>query len=150
MIRHRGSVEGVNPSELARLVLATARVLADSERTDEIHVAEELTGRARFAELRRTLFGDAEARALLAERPGCLVLDAQVRDFDSPDHLAIFACICARHPVLLLVDRGDVPIAVRAIKDGAADVFEKPCRDERLLESIKRATAAAEDAETDR
>jgi len=84
------------------------------------------------------------------ERHGCLVLDARVRDFTSSDHRAIFACMCARHPVLLLVDRGDVPIAVRAIKDGAADVFEKPCRDESLLESIKRVTAAAEDAGTDR
>ena len=83
-------------------------------------------------------------------RRGCLVLDARVRDFSSPDHLAIFARMCARHPVLLLVDRGDVPIAVRAIKDGAADVLEKPYRNKSLLESIKRATTTAEDTETDR
>ena len=93
---------------------------------------------------------DAWAEADRPERKGCLVLDARARDFSCPDSLAAFSCICARRPVLLLVDRGDVPIAVRAIKDGAADVFEKPYRDERLLEGIKRSAAAAQDAEADR
>jgi FixJ family two-component response regulator len=84
------------------------------------------------------------------ERRGCLVLDARARDFICPDCRAKFACMCATRPVLLLIDRGDVPIAVRAIRDGALDVFEKPYRDESLLERIKHAAAAAEVAETDR
>jgi ubiquinone biosynthesis protein COQ4 len=44
-------------------------VLLDSERTAEIHVAEELTGRRRFASIRRAAFQGEEARALLADRP---------------------------------------------------------------------------------
>jgi ubiquinone biosynthesis protein COQ4 len=55
--------------DTGRLLQATLRVLADSERTDEIHVAEELTGRGRFAALRREAFTSAEGRTLLAERP---------------------------------------------------------------------------------
>lgn len=59
----------MNLWEIGRLAQATARVLADSERTDEIHVAEELTGRAFFAAGRRSLFEEREGRALLRDRP---------------------------------------------------------------------------------
>ena len=44
---------------------------------------------------------------------------------------------------LLLIDRGDVPIAVRAMRVGAVDVLEKPYRDVNLLERVMRAAAAA-------
>lgn len=80
------------------------------------------------------------------ERQGCLVLEARVCDFTDLERTARFASICARRPVLLLVERGDVPIAVRAIKGGAMDVLEKPYRDENLLARIKRVAAAAPDA----
>lgn len=56
-------------SEGLRLGLAVLRVLADSERTEEIHVAEELTGWRRFERIRRTLFDSSEGRELLADRP---------------------------------------------------------------------------------
>jgi ubiquinone biosynthesis protein COQ4 len=59
----------MTPQEVTRLGLAVVRVLADSERTGEIHVAEELTGRGRFERLRRTLFDSDEGAALLRDRP---------------------------------------------------------------------------------
>ncbi|MEE8581932.1 MAG: Coq4 family protein [Myxococcota bacterium] len=59
----------MNFREFLRLGKATAIVLADSERTEEIHVVEEITGRARFSEVRRLLFQGEEARALLRDRP---------------------------------------------------------------------------------
>ena len=77
---------------------------------------------------------------------GCLLLDARVSDFTDPESLARLTATCARLPVLLLVDRGDVPTAVRAIKGGAVDVLEKPLRGEYLLERIKLAAAAGQDA----
>ena len=91
-------------------------------------------------------------RWLEAGRPdqgGCLVLDAEATDFNGSEWLARFASVCARMPVLLLIDRGDVPIAVRAIRDGAADVLEKPYRHENLLDRIKR-VAAGQAADTSR
>ena len=66
--------------EVTRLGLALVRVLADSERTGEIHVAEELTGRGRFEQLRRTLFDGDESAALLRDRPE--LCDEQV-DYDA-------------------------------------------------------------------
>jgi FixJ family two-component response regulator len=71
------------------------------------------------------------------EVEGCLVLDAGA-ELVEPERLARYASLCARIPVLVLIDRGDVPTAVRAIKHGAAEVLEKPCRDGTLLACIKR------------
>lgn len=59
----------MTPRELVRLVRATAIVLRDSERTEEIHVAEELTSRSRMAALRDALFREGEGRELLRDRP---------------------------------------------------------------------------------
>ena len=55
----------MTPAEVLRIAQATGRVLADSTRTTEIHVVEELTGRARFGRLREEL-GNAE---ILSRRP---------------------------------------------------------------------------------
>jgi len=84
--------------------------------------------------------------AVQPERPGCLVLDARDRDLIGPQGLAKFVSICAKRPVLLLIERGDVPNAVRGLKGGAVDVLEKPCRDANLLERIKRAAGVRQDA----
>ena len=58
----------VTASELLLLARCTLRVLRDSEETDGIHVAEELTGRARYAAIRRELFAAGEGRELLHDR----------------------------------------------------------------------------------
>ena len=81
-----------------------------------------------------------------SERRGCLVLDTRARDLTGPERLERFASVCARRPVLLLIDRGDVPIAVSAVKHGAVDVLEKPLREADLLERVKRAAATERDA----
>ena len=59
----------MTPREVIRLTLATARTLADSERTSEIHVAEELTGRHLYTGIRDRQFGSPEAQDLLRDRP---------------------------------------------------------------------------------
>ena len=55
--------------ETYRVGLAVVRVLADSNRTDEIHRVEEITGRPRFRELLRQMADTPEGRRLLTERP---------------------------------------------------------------------------------
>ncbi len=59
----------MTPGELLRLARATARVLADSEQTAEIHVAEELTGRHLYPRIRATQFASQEASELLRDQP---------------------------------------------------------------------------------
>jgi len=76
------------------------------------------------------------------ERRGCLMFDAQVSDLDDQEREASLAASCAARPGVLITDRGDVPMAVRALKAGAMDVVQKPYRDENLLETIRQAMAA--------
>lgn len=86
---------------------------------------------------------DAWLETVPPARQGCLVLDTRTCDTTNPERHAGFPSVCAGRPVLLLIDRGDVPAAVRAIKDGAVDVLEMPCRDENALERIRRCIDAA-------
>ena len=42
-------------------------------------------------------------------------------------------------PIVFMTGHGDVPIAVKAMKDGAIDFLEKPFREETLLATLSRA-----------
>ena len=81
--------------------------------------------------------------AVPAAQPGCLVLDAPTEDLGDPERLALLTATCARLPVVVMVDRGDVPAAVSAIRAGVLDVVEKPLRNGNLLERIRKAVAAS-------
>lgn len=70
------------------------------------------------------------------QRRGCLVLDTHDFDLSSAESQSSFAAVCAAMTVILLNDRGDVPMAVIGLKCGAIDVVQKPYQDRRLLDSI--------------
>jgi FixJ family two-component response regulator len=78
------------------------------------------------------------------ENQACLVLDICPGDLLDPQRCAQFTAACARMPVVVVTDRGDVPAAVRALKGGAADVIQKPLQGQNLLERIERAVARNE------
>ncbi len=48
---------------------------------------------------------------------------------------------CGDLPVLVIVERGDVDIAVGALKRGAADILEVPAPDRTLVERIESLSA---------
>jgi FixJ family two-component response regulator len=63
------------------------------------------------------------------------------------DGLALMGALVERRiqiPVILATGFGDVPLAVRAMKAGAVDFIEKPCRLPELQDAIGRALAIAE------
>lgn len=63
-----------------RVLVAIGRVMADSERTDEIHLVEELTGQHRFIEFLEQTSSDPAVAALLADQPE---LCSEQVDFDA-------------------------------------------------------------------
>lgn len=73
---------------------------------------------------------------------GCLVLDVYKGDLGDAQQQARLATACTRMPGILIVDRGDVPMAVEAVKAGAMDIVQKPYADENLLSHIKQALQA--------
>ncbi|MGF1613674.1 MAG: response regulator transcription factor [Gammaproteobacteria bacterium] len=85
----------------------------------------------------------ADAHALLSmvgpETPGCLILDVRLPDMDGLS----LQCQLKRRgitmPVIFITGHGDIPMAVRAVSEGALDFLEKPFRDEVLLEGVRQA-----------
>ncbi len=75
--------------------------------------------------------------------PGCLVLDVRMPGMSGLDLQERLhergRCI----PIIVMTAFGDVPMAVRAMKFGAVHFFEKPVKDQELLDHIQ--TALAED-----
>ncbi len=59
----------MTPTEIFIVARAIVRTMRDSEQTQEIHKTEELTGRGRFAEIRRQDFSGVEGLELLRDRP---------------------------------------------------------------------------------
>lgn len=73
------------------------------------------------------------------DRNGCLVLDVRMPGMSGLELQARLKedGICL--PIIVITGHGDVPMAVRAMQEGAVDFIEKPFREQALWESIKKA-----------
>ena len=79
------------------------------------------------------------------QRAGCVVLDLRMEGMSG---LQVFDALRAQDSplvVIFLSGHGDIPMAVEAVQNGAFGWLEKPCSDERLLESIAKALQKAEE-----
>jgi FixJ family two-component response regulator len=73
------------------------------------------------------------------ERPGCLVLDVRMAQMSGPALQEELNARGARIPIVFISGHGDIPVAIKTIKDGAVDFVQKPYRDQQLLDSINEA-----------
>ena len=77
---------------------------------------------------------------LLAEiSPSCIITDVRMPGMIGIDLLRRLRELNIAVPVIVITGHGDVPLAVEAMKFGAADFFEKPFDDEVLLASVRSA-----------
>jgi RNA polymerase sigma factor (sigma-70 family) len=72
-------------------------------------------------------------------RPGCLVLDVRMKGMSGLDLQERLAYEPLHPPIIVVTGHGDVPMAVRAVKNGAVDFIEKPFNDQALLDAVHRA-----------
>jgi FixJ family two-component response regulator len=70
-------------------------------------------------------------------RPGCLVLDVRMPGMSGLELQRELRRKSAEIPVIIITGFGDVQVAVRAMKEGAVDVLEKPFNHDLLLETIQ-------------
>ncbi len=70
---------------------------------------------------------------------GVVVTDVRMPGKDGFDLLVRSKHIDPDLPVIVLTGEGDIPMAVRAINNGAYDFLEKPCPPRRLIASVERA-----------
>jgi two-component system response regulator FixJ len=72
---------------------------------------------------------------------GCVVSDVRMPGIDGLELLRRIKAARPSLPVVIITGHGDVPLAVEAMKLGAADFVEKPFDDERLIGVIQSALA---------
>lgn len=76
-----------------------------------------------------------------ATKPGCLILDIRMPGMSGLDLQHLLNEQDIQIPTIIITGHGDVPLAVRAMKEGAVDVIEKPFNDQTLLDSLAKAEA---------
>jgi two-component system response regulator FixJ len=87
--------------------------------------------------------------ALPDTRSSCIITDVRMPGLNGIDLLRRLKELKISVPVIVITGHGDVPLAVEAMKFGAADFLEKPFDDEVLLASV-RSALRQQDGETKR
>src|SRR3974390_863960 len=70
--------------------------------------------------------------------PSCLVLDVNLPGVNGLDVQQELGKSGAQLPIVFLTGHGDIPMAVRAVRAGAANFLTKPFDDEDLLNAIRQ------------
>ena len=74
-----------------------------------------------------------------SDAPACLVLDVRLPGLSGLDLQRELVRTEASIPIIFITGHGDIPMAVRAIKEGAIDFLAKAFRDQDLLDAIQHA-----------
>jgi two-component system CheB/CheR fusion protein len=112
---------------------------------DETHVCDAIRSVLEEEHQAIEVFPACEA-FLEAYHPGadaCLLLDADLPGMNGLELLRRLAVIHPQLPVIMITGKSGVPIAIEAMKAGAADFIEKPISRGALLASVNKALARA-------
>lgn len=71
--------------------------------------------------------------------PGCVILDVLMPLMGGMEVQQLLNARGIALPIIFLSAHGDLPMAVQAMKRGALDFLEKPCKDHELLDAVSRA-----------
>ncbi len=73
------------------------------------------------------------------DHAGCLILDVRMPGMDGLELQQALMARTSTLPIIILTGHGDVPMAVRAMSEGAFDFVQKPFNGPQLLERVKAA-----------
>jgi len=73
------------------------------------------------------------------EGHGCLLVDVRMPGLSGIELQSILNRKGASPPIIFITGHGDIPMSVRAIRDGAIDFIEKPFDDQVLIARIREA-----------
>src|ERR1700686_4211569 len=77
-------------------------------------------------------------------KSGCVITDVRMPEISGIELLRRLKELKIFLPVIVITGHGDVPLAVEAMKFGAADFLEKPFNDESLLAAVRSALSRHE------
>lgn len=115
---------------------------------DEPAIRDSLAMLLRSVDLESSTFADAKS-FLAAHKPRnhcCLVADVRMPGMSGLELQETLSARGAGLPVIIITGHGDISMAVRAMKAGAADFIEKPYHDQALLDAVHRALERAGDS----
>jgi two-component system response regulator FixJ len=110
---------------------------------DDEAVRDSLGALLQSAGYRTAVFSGAKKllEAMDGTWAGCIIADVRMPEMDGLELQQELVRRACPLPVIIVTGHGDIPLAVRAMKAGAADFLEKPFDDTALLESVGRAIA---------
>jgi len=108
---------------------------------DDAAVRDALDGLLRSVDLEGQLHGSVREflDQPLPDRPSCLVLDVRLPGQSGLDLQSALVRRGAEVPIIFITGHADVPMTVRAMKNGAVEFLSKPFRDQELLDAIQHA-----------
>ncbi len=108
---------------------------------DDASVLKAVARLLRSAEFKTALFSSPQ-QFLDEHDPdaaGCLVLDVAMPKLNGFELQQILATRGSELPIIFLTGNGDIPMSVRAMKQGAVDFLTKPVNDSDLISAIQNA-----------
>jgi FixJ family two-component response regulator len=87
------------------------------------------------------MFGAASEmlQSKLPDVASCLVLDVRLPGLSGLEFQTELAKANIHIPIIFLTGHGDIPMSVRAMKEGAVDFLTKPFRDQDMLDAVVKA-----------
>ena len=108
---------------------------------DDASMRESLSSLFRSVGMRVELFSSAQA-FLKHQRPNvpsCLVLDVRLPGLSGLELQRELGTHGSATPIIFITGHGDIPMSVRAMKEGAIEFLTKPFRDQDLLDAVQQA-----------
>jgi len=110
---------------------------------DEALIRDGIQSLVKSIGLRAQTFASA-ADFMLAKRPdapACLVLDVRMPGLSGLDLQRQLSAANVHIPIIFITGHGDIPMSVRAMKEGAMEFLTKPVRGQDLLDAVQKAVA---------
>ncbi len=110
---------------------------------DDALIREGIKSLIRSIGLRAEMYSSAHD-FLIAKRPdapACLILDVRMPGLSGLDLQRKLSEAEIHIPIIFITGHGDIPMSVRAMKDGAVEFLTKPVRGKDLLDAVQKAVA---------
>ena len=117
---------------------------------DDDAVRESLDFLLRTAHLEVRTYNSASAFLMSLPRSasGCIITDVRMPEISGTDLLKRLRDLGINIPVIVITGHGDVPLAVEAMKLGAADFFEKPFDGDKVVAAVRGALSERQEEAT--